>query len=68
VRTMSTFGYGNDSVARVLLLRELVSIVLGSFLLNCDIMQRDRWVPTFRRNVEYILVKLYGFIFKKKAI
>jgi hypothetical protein len=35
-------GYGNDSVARVLLFRELVSIGLSSFLLKCDIMQRDQ--------------------------
>jgi len=35
---------------RILLFRELVSIGLGSFLLKCDIMQREWWVPTVRRN------------------
>jgi len=46
------WGYGNESVARVLLFRELVSIGPGSFLLKCDIVQCDWWGPTFRRNVD----------------
>lgn len=51
-RPCPLLGYGKDSVTSVLLFRELVSIGRGSFLLRCDIMQREWWVPTVRRNVD----------------
>jgi hypothetical protein len=34
-------GYGNESVARALRFRDMVSIVLGAFPLKCDITQHD---------------------------
>lgn len=43
MRTWQIVGYGNGSVERVILSEILCSLVKGLFLLECDIMERDRW-------------------------